>query len=191
MPAEVPNRSIIPTLRLRRIVDESGATLDHPIGPHTAGTETVAAIMSRTTLCMKPDVGVSTAASILLEQRMSGAPVVDADDRPIGVISKTDLLRHLHERGDAVDISASPEKIDAALGTGFHDTGVDESTVADVMMPVVFAIAEDTTIGVASALMAGEGVHRLPVLGEDGTVVGILSTLDIVRWVARQSGYQV
>jgi CBS domain-containing protein len=59
------------------------------------------------------------------------------------------------------------------------------------MMPVVFAIADDTTIAAAAALMAGEGIHRLPVLDGTGAVVGILSTLDVVRWVAERAGYDV
>jgi CBS domain-containing protein len=123
---------------------------------------------------------------MLLEERMSGAPVVDGDGRPVGVVSKTDLLRHLHERGDAVEPTGGvPDE------AGFHAVHLDETLVRDVMMPVVFAIAADTTIAAAAALMAGEGVHRLPVLDADGAVVGLLSTLDVVRWVANRAGYDV
>jgi CBS domain-containing protein len=142
--------------------------------------------MSRTTYCVRPGVSIRTAASMLLDERMSGAPVVDDDGRPVGIVSKTDLLRHLHERGDAVEAGD-----DAAIERGFHATHVDGTTVADVMMPVVFAIAEDTTIAAAAALMAGEGIHRVPVLDRNGAVVGILSTLDVVRWVAERAGYHV
>jgi CBS-domain-containing membrane protein len=39
--------------------------------------------------------------------------------------------------------------------------------------------------------MAAEGVHHLPVIGDHGRVVGLVSTLDVTRWLARQSGYDV
>jgi len=175
-----------PTLRLRRVIDESGTPDDHVVALRAAIGASVSTIMSRTTYCLRQEVGVRTAITMLLEHRMSGAPVVDAEGHPIGIVSKTDLLRHLHERSDAVEPGS-----DAAVERGFHTTDVDGTTVADVMMPVVFAIVEDTTIAAASALMAGEGVHRLPVLDGNGAVVGILSTLDVVRWVAERAGYHV
>jgi CBS domain-containing protein len=175
-----------PNLRLRRIIDESGTPDDTVIALRAASSAGVSSIMSRTTYCLRPDVGVHTAVAMLLEERMSGAPVVDDEGHPIGIVSKTDLLRHLHERGDVIEPGS-----DAAVERGFHATNVDSTTVRDVMMPVVFAIAEDTTIAAASALMAGEGIHRLPVLDRAGAVVGILSTLDVVRWVAERAGYHV
>ncbi|KAB2902463.1 MAG: CBS domain-containing protein [Kofleriaceae bacterium] len=175
-----------PTLRLRRVIHESGTADDTVIALRAATGASVASIMSRTTYCLRPQVGVRTAVGILLDERMSGAPVVDDEGHPVGIVSKTDLLRHLHERGDAVESGDDP-----AIERGYHATDVDSTTVGDVMMPVVFAIAEDTTIAAASALMAGEGIHRLPVLDKKGAVVGILSTLDIVRCVADRAGYHV
>lgn len=175
-----------PTLRLRRVIDESGTPSDHVIALRTATGASVQTIMSRTTYCLRPEVGVRTAAAMLLEHRMSGAPVVDGEGRPVGIVSKTDLLRHAHERGEEVEPREDP-----GLDRGFHTAAIDATTVADVMMPVVFAIADDTTIATAAALMAGEGVHRLPVLDAGGAVVGILSTLDVVRWVAERAGYAV
>jgi CBS domain-containing protein len=181
-----PNLTVTPNLRLRRVIDETGTPSDHVVALRVATGASVQTIMSRTTYCLRPEVSVRTAAAMLLEERMSGAPVVDAQGRPIGIVSKTDLLRHSHERGDSVEAQAS-----TAVEAGFHATQIDETVVSDVMMPVVFAIADDTTIAAAAALMAGEGIHRLPVLDGTGAVVGILSTLDVVRWVAERAGYDV
>ncbi len=189
--ADEPERSNPSNPRLRRVIDDTGAAQDHDIGPLVWADATVARIMSRTTYCLRPDVGVRTAIGMLLEERMSGAPVVDDNGRAIGIVSKTDLLRHLHERGESGESSPTTAADQARLGAGFHSTEIDETMVKEVMMPVVFAIAEDARIPAAAALMAGEGVHRLPVLDQGGAVVGILSTLDIVRWVAEQAGYKV
>ena len=176
---------------VRRVVDESGATVEQPTAPSPAQAAAVATIMTRTTYCVRPEVAVETVVALLLEHRLSGVPVVDADGRPVGIVSKTDLLRHLHENGDSVDAGAPARGFDDELATGFHATAVHGTAVGDVMMPIVFAIEQDADIALAAALMAGEGIHRLPVLAGDGTVVGILSALDIVRWVAEGAGYNV
>jgi CBS domain-containing protein len=57
------------------------------------------------------------------------------------------------------------------------------------MTPLVFSVPETATLAEASALMAYEGVHRLVVVGPDNAIVGIISSMDVLRWVARQSGY--
>jgi CBS domain-containing protein len=177
---------------VRRIVDENGDTEDQPTTYAPSREATVATIMSHTTYCVRPDVSVETLASLLLDHRMSGVPVVDADGRPVGVVSKTDLLRHLHERGDTPESAEHrPPKDVAALGPGFHAVRVDPTTVREIMMPMVFAIGQDTPIVDAAALMAGESVHRLAIVDDDLAIVGIVSTLDVVRWVAEQAGYAV
>jgi CBS domain-containing protein len=43
----------------------------------------------------------------------------------------------------------------------------------------------------AATVMAIEGVHRIPVTSESGEVVGILSALDVLRWLAEQDGYAI
>lgn len=177
---------------VRRVVDENGDTDDQPTTYSPSRDATVATIMSRTTYCVRPEVSVETLASLLLDHRMSGVPVVNAEGQPVGVVSKTDLLRHLHERGDTPETEEHrPAEDVAALGAGFHATRVDATTVADIMMPVVFAIEQDVRIVEAAALMAGEGVHRLAVVDDQLAVIGIVSTLDIVRWVAEEAGYSV
>lgn len=56
---------------------------------------------------------------------------------------------------------------------------------------MVFTLPESASLSKAAALMAFEGVHRLPILSNDGKVVGILSALDVLRWLAKQQGYVV
>lgn len=175
---------------VRRVVGPTGDTADHPTTHRPAADMTVAEIMTRTTYCVRPDVGVDTLAGVLLERRMSGVPVVDDTGRPIGVVSKTDLVRHMHERGESVVMTAKDDdQVRSRLGTGYHAVALDQTTVADIMTPVVFALAEDVPIAYAAALMAGENIHRVPIVAADGTVSGVLSALDIVRWVADLAGY--
>lgn len=176
----------------RQIVDEHGNAVHQPTTFANPDAESVGQIMTRTTYCVKPEVTVETAIGMLLELSVSGLPVVDDDGRPIGLVSKTDLLRHLHESGDGVEeVEQAGRRVDQVMGTGFHATGRHGTAVRDVMMPVVFAVDESASIACAAALMAGENIHRLPVLAPDGTVGGIVTTLDIARWVAARGGYAV
>ncbi len=176
----------------RQIVDEHGEAVHQPTAFADPDAESVAMIMTRTTYCVKPEVTVETAIGMLLELGVSGLPVVDDDGRPLGLVSKTDLLRHLHESGDGVEeIEQAGRRVDHVMGAGFHATARHGTAVHEVMMPVVFAVDETASIACAAALMAGENIHRLPVLAADGTVTGIVSTLDIARWVAARGGYAV
>lgn len=184
-----PNAATGVSTWVRRVVDENGDTEDQATSYEPSRSASVATIMTRMTYCVRPDVTVETLAALLLDRRMSGVPVVNDEGQPIGVVSKTDVLRHLHERGDTpASVDTLPAADVAELGPGFHAVRVDATTVKDIMMPVVFAIEQDTPIVRAAALMAGEGVHRLAVVDDQLAVIGIVSTLDVVRWVAETAG---
>lgn len=57
------------------------------------------------------------------------------------------------------------------------------------MTPIAFTLHENGTLSQAAALMAYEGIHRLHVTDQDGRVVGVLSSLDVLEWFAREDGY--
>lgn len=124
----------------------------------------VSRIMSLNVLCVTEEVSVTALASCLLDGGFSGVPVVDSGGQPVGVVSKTDVLRH-----------------------GMTAEGL----VKDIMTPMSFTLHEDQSVAKASALMAYEGVHRLPVVDDAGKVVGILSSLDVVHWLACKTGNAV
>ena len=65
------------------------------------------------------------------------------------------------------------------------------TTAGEIMTPLAVTVSETATIAEASALMALEGVHRLPVVNNamSGRVVGVVSALDVLGWLARRSGY--
>lgn len=129
-----------------------------------ADSTPVSRIMSLNVQCVTEDVTVGALTSALLEGGISGAPVVDKHGRPIGIVSKTDLVR----------------------------SGVAPSTpVKDIMTSMSFTLHEEQSVSKASALMAYEGVHRLPVVDDAGTVVGLVSSLDILHWLACKTGNPV
>lgn len=159
----------------------------------------VGAIMSRNVVCLAPQAEVHAVTEMFLDRDFSSAPVVDAAWLPLGVVSKTDLLRHfsggappqttlrqLSERdadGEACDLQDLP-----ASQSRVTSTAPGGAQVADVTAPFVLSLHEEAPISVAAALMAYEGVHRLPIVDTAGQVVGVVSTLDVVRWLAESTG---
>jgi CBS-domain-containing membrane protein len=148
----------------------------------------VSAVMSADVTCVRADVSVDDLTTLLLEREISGVPVVDAAGAPVGVVSKTDLVRDGYENGDMEELDQASLR---DLGAGFHESSMAGRTVADIMLGMTFALPEDATLSQACALMAYEGVHRLPVTSPEGKVVGILSALDVLRWIAQRDGYIV
>jgi CBS domain-containing protein len=156
--------------------------------PSAAELTRLSEIMTGNVACVAQDVSIETLGTLMLEQNISAVPVVDAHGRPVGIASKTDLVRWYHSGADASG-ELPPVDVDGEPGLTPHV--IPSSTVADVMMPMAFTLTEDAPIAYAATLMAVEGVHHLPVVTGDGQIVGIVSALDIVRWLAHHDGFVV
>jgi CBS-domain-containing membrane protein len=158
--------------------------------PSPADTTPLSAVMSTSVLCVSPNLDLESFASLLVDQGVTGAPVVDADGRAIGVVSKSDLIQSQHDDPAPMSESEMDDEL-AALGPGYHLEPTRQGTVGELMMPLAFTLPESASLSQAAALMAFEGIHRVPVTTTDGTVVGIVSSMDVVRWLAEQAGYVV
>ena len=158
---------------LRQLLREPVATRDRT---------PVRDVMTAHVLCVRSDVSLEALSSLLLERNITAVPVVDDRGSPIGVVSKTDLLQHRYDNGET-------EVVDTALDAGFHESTFAAATVADIMVPVPITFFEDAIVSQVAAVMAYERLHSLPIVGNDGTVVGIVSSLDVVGWYAQREGY--
>lgn len=149
----------------------------------------VGAVMTPCALCVRQDVSLEEVAELLLGEHIHGVPVVDGEGKPIGVVTQTDLLEVVSRAARVELDGAGPTLITRGgmsydLDGGFHVEALRERTVGDVMTPHAFQLPEDAPVTQAAALMAFEGVHRIPVVAADGKVVGIISTLDLARLMA-------
>ncbi|WP_437593547.1 CBS domain-containing protein [Sorangium sp. So ce1000] len=167
------------------------AGVDVPVDPETP----LAEIMTRDVICVRPEVALDDITALLVRYEISGMPVVDAAGRPVGMVSRADVLRAADERGDTEEsqrvTSRSGELAPLEMEHGFHVLEPVRITARDVMTPVVVQLHESASIRQAASLMAYESVHRLPVVSDDGKVVGILSSLDVLRWFGRCCGYLI
>ncbi|MCB9654871.1 MAG: CBS domain-containing protein [Deltaproteobacteria bacterium] len=126
-------------------------------------------VMTANVMTIPHDAQAEDAARLFLDRGISGAPVVDAEGRGLGVVSKTDLLRCVQTRTE----------------------GLKGVVVESIMTPLNFALPESATLSQAAALMAYEGFHRITVVDGDGRITGLVSALDVLRWMARSEGFLV
>ena len=77
------------------------------------------------------------------------------------------------------------------LEPGFHLEELASATAEEIMNPLVFSVSVNASVAQVAAIMAFDGVHRLPVVGEKGDVVGLVSAIDVMRWIGRQAGFVI
>ena len=138
-------------------------------------------VMTTNVVTVTSDDRVEDIAKLLLERHISGAPVLDADGRLVGVVSEGDLMRRLE--GDAgrrswwLKLLASPEER-ARDYTKSHGR-----LAGDVMTREVVTVAEDTPVGEIAHLLERRRIKRVPVV-RDGKVVGIVSRANLLHGLA-------
>ena len=153
----------------------------------TLWAETAADLMMPNPLSIRGNATVCEAIAVLTDHGYSAAPVIDQAGRPLGVLSRADILVHDREKGATQGVAAYYERGDLTLGsgehlgTGFHVEVVDTALVRDIMTPAVFSVAPDTPASKVVEQMVALKVHRLYVVEEDGTLVGVISTMDVLR----------
>jgi len=138
----------------------------------------VTTCMKRHVVSIKPNNTISEAAAIFVKKHIGLLPVVDSDNRPIGVIGMRDLLK-----------LELPDFVNFVLDVDFvHDFGAVEDTrppasrlnktVKTLMRPVI-TVEEDTGLLRAYALMLQQNLHDIPVVSKDGKLIGIASRVDV------------
>ena len=126
---------------------------------------TVGEAMTRGLVTVRASALLHEAAQLMDAHRVHGLPVVDGDGNVVGVLSQTDLLR-----------VRSIEHV---------WLGLRGLAVRHVMTVPAITVAADATLDEAAERMEENRIHRLVVVGPDGTTpVGMLSVTDIVHVMA-------
>lgn len=115
--------------------------------------------MSANLITLTPDMGVLRAISLLIEKRISGAPVVDKLGNLIGILSEKDCMK-------------------IALTASYHEESAGK--VADYMQPIVKTVDVNSSIVEVATLFLQEDYRRYPVL-KDNRLVGQISRRDVLK----------
>ncbi|WNM31241.1 CBS domain-containing protein [Streptomyces sp. Li-HN-5-11] len=120
-------------------------------------------------------------ARLLAHHRISGLPVVDEDEKVIGVISETDLLARQAETPDSYE-PKHRLRVVALTRSGRQRAAKATARTAGRLMtePPVTVRAEDTIVE-AARTMAQRRVERLPVVDDEGRLVGIVTRRDLLQ----------
>lgn len=149
--------------------------------------KTAADLMTANPVSISADAPVREAVAFLADKGFSAAPVIDKAGRPLGVVSLADIVVHDRETVEYLPVkpkSVEPAPVTAAgesLPRGFQIENADRTRVRDIMTPAVFSVSPHTPATKVIEEMLALQVHRLFVIGKDGVLVGVISTVDILR----------
>ena len=150
--------------------------------------QTAAELMTTSPVSLDENATIREALALLVDKGYSAAPVIDAAGRPVGVLSRTDLL--VHDRETVEHLSEAPEFYSRAelhdstgerLGRGFQVEKVDRTRVRELMTPAVFCVSPQTPAAKVITDLVSLNVHRLFVVDDLGVLVGVISAHDILR----------
>ncbi|MET8130587.1 CBS domain-containing protein [Streptomyces sp. NPDC005251] len=136
---------------------------------------TVRDLMTTSVVKVRQDTGFKEIAKVLAEYGITAVPVVDDDERVVGVVSEADLLRKEAARLDPVGLLP-------VLHPGPADRTKADATTAEGLMnsPAVTARPQWTAVE-AAQVMERHHVKRLPVVDEADRLVGLVSRADLLR----------
>ncbi len=124
-------------------------------------------IMTRDVVTVSMNATVKQTAALLSKKGLSGAAVIGAEGKAMGVISVMDIIKVIEKEN------------------------WENMTVESIMTPCLVTVRPTSTVGEAAKMMREKHIHRLLVFSEKGVgasqrPIGILSASDIVREAARE-----
>ena len=149
---------------------------------------TAADVMTANPWSIRDEASVKEAVIFLTDRRISAAPVINEAGRPVGVVSEADILRyerehveHLHPVPDYYLRSELTLASGERLGKDFEVEIPDDSKVADIMTPVIYSVRPETPVEDVVDQLVTRRIHRLFVVDRDGSLIGVITTLDLLR----------
>jgi len=153
-----------------------------------ASSTPVTQVMTKDVVTLRPDQSLAEAADVLAERSIGAAPVVDESGKIVGLLRDEDLLvteARLH----------LPTTIQILPGVEFtlpnqirrYDEELKKaaaSTLEDVMEKEFKRVGPEATLEDVATMMHEHDVTHLPVVSDDGKVLGIVARGDIVRFLA-------
>ncbi|MHB8994793.1 MAG: CBS domain-containing protein [Armatimonadota bacterium] len=146
---------------------------------------TASDIMTKEVVACVRDARVEEVVRTLAERGISGMPVIDVDEKVVGIISESDLL--------LADEGKPPLMKTALFGLYILSQSVMEKaaqargTLArDIMTRPVITLPPDATVSQVAHTMHDKHISRVPIVNADGQLVGIVTRGDIIKALASE-----
>ena len=141
-------------------------------------------VMTTDVLAFRPTDRVEAAAKALCDRHLGGAPVVDDRGRVVGLLNDDDLIvqdARVHFP-TVISVFGAYLELPSSLNRFEHELRkAVGASVVDVMSKDPPTCGPDDTLEQVATLMHEQGVSRLPVVGDDNELLGIVSRGDLVR----------
>lgn len=122
---------------------------------------------------------------LLNEHNIGAVAVLDSDGKPVGVITKTDIIRYAEVSENSHSINKKANKILTEEEESLIPTRDQEDIVLNWMTPVIFSVKSETPVKEVAKRMVRYGIHHIFVQEkQDGHILGVVSSFDILRYVA-------
>jgi CBS domain-containing protein len=131
-----------------------------PQEKHVESLPKISAYMDTVVPTLSPETHILKAVDFLLHHHVTGAPVVDSDEKLVGIITETDLLKLVTE--------------------GIQGEPPTEATVAEYMTSDVITVRPTVDIYYVAGMFLANKFRRLPVV-EGGKIVGAITRYDLLR----------
>jgi CBS domain-containing protein len=156
--------------------DISGVQLRSTIGLEIL----VKDVMTRDVISVQKFENVMYVAGILSEKNISGLPVLDKENKVIGIITQADILSTVGVRKE----HTFKDLLKHMFGEPIPERKTGD-IVGDIMASPAATINPDANIAEAAQMMDVKRIRRLPVVDDKNTLLGIISRADILKAVLR------
>ena len=135
-------------------------------------------IMTRSPIFVDQEMFLVEAADLLAEKHISGGPVVDREEKVVGVVSEKDFLKEM-------GFGATPSFMQLAThclnSKSCMITRLHNKTVDDIMTKPPITAGPKMSIGEISTLFAQHQINRLPIVDDEGLLIGIVTRTDLAH----------
>ncbi|MGW6316518.1 MULTISPECIES: CBS domain-containing protein [unclassified Streptomyces] len=141
----------------------------------------VGSVMTKEVISAKYDTTFKEVAHLLAHHHISGLPVVDDDEKVVGVISESDLLARQAATPDRYEPKHRFQLSALSRNSKEQAAKAKARTAGQLMSEPPVTVHADDTIVKAARTMAQRRVERLPVLDEEERLVGIVTRGDLLQ----------
>ncbi len=141
--------------------------------------------METNIITVMPDTKIEELAKLLIDNQISGVPVVDANTKLIGIVTEGDLL---HKQTTPKTPTMNSFLGGLAYTKEFEQYNSDlkklsACTASEIMTETLALVNEDTTVKEISTIMVDKKINRVPVVRDD-KLVGIVTRADVLKTLA-------
>jgi len=150
---------------------------------------TVKEIMKTDIISVSPETEITHATKLLLENHINGVPVIDKNEKIVGIICQSDVIAQQKK----LPIPSFFSFLDGFISLSSMKNlekevkKISAVTVSQAMTSNPVTVGPDTSIEVVAALMVDSNYHTIPVV-EGGKLVGIVGKEDILRTLIPRNG---